>query len=301
MGTRIKFENSDELASMVSADEVEAEAEEVPANVLFEASCMPLHELLLAGVPGARGDIARGIRPVIDLLSVDAEGAEIEILRDFPLELWDIRAVVIETSRRTSMGIDSLLLPGGLLKVAVLGKDAVYVSRPQASALPPTGPVLPDRIHWNEPGTDEDTTAYRRFQRLFGVEGDLDVDVGDQRLQNETELARQQARLDAANAVNAEKVLQRAQAATVGGLISAEQRQTLELPWVKDAMREPAVKSSLALLAQDEEAFLQELVGNKRLRAKITDLIEAGALVHARTSAFLGMEPPSVASPTRPL
>merc|ERR1711879_611111 len=94
-------------------------------STYFEAPCAPLHDLLLDALPAGEWLT----RPTIDLLSVDAEGAEIEIFRGFPFEAWDIRVIVVETSRRTSMAIDSLLLPHGFLKVAVLGKDAIYVSQ----------------------------------------------------------------------------------------------------------------------------------------------------------------------------
>ncbi|CAE8592319.1 unnamed protein product [Polarella glacialis] len=140
----------------------------------------------------------RAETPRVDLISLDAEGAETEIFRGFPFEAWDIRCTGVETSRRKAMATEGLLLPQGFVKIAVLGKDAVYVSRAAMADLP-ARLQLPQNINWNEPGSDSDTIEYMRFQRLFCAEGDLDVDVGDQRLLNETEITRQWARTEAAN------------------------------------------------------------------------------------------------------
>ena len=121
-------------------------------------------------------------KPRIDLISVDAEGAELEIFKDFPFQSWDIRCIIVETSRRTSMALDSLFLPQGFVKVAVLGKDAIYLSLSQLKTYPISGQLLlPKAIFWNEPGSDSEFTDYVRFQRFFGLDGDLDEDVGDQR------------------------------------------------------------------------------------------------------------------------
>ncbi|CAK0864286.1 unnamed protein product, partial [Prorocentrum cordatum] len=250
----------------------------------FEAPCAPLHELLLAALPAALG-LQGGLpeRPRIDLLSVDAEGAEIEIFRDFPFDSWDVRVVVVETSRRTTMALDSLLLPRGFLKVAVLGKDAVYVSQALAPALRPEGPALPARIAWNEPGSDEDdTTEYMRFQRFFGVDGDLDDEdqrVGDQRLHNESELERQRERFDARKAADAERLVEAARGAAVGGVLSEGERAALEEPWVQSALRDPEVKAALALLTASDLGTAAQLVQNSAgLRGKLLDLIRAGVV-----------------------
>ncbi|CAK0796763.1 unnamed protein product [Prorocentrum cordatum] len=170
-----------------------------PRGTYFEARCAPLESLIEEGLPGALAGAPAAVSGplVVDLLSVDAEGAEVEIFRNFPFDRLQVRAIVVETSRRTSMAVDGLLLPMGFLKVAVLGKDAVYVHHRWISEMPSGGPLLPARIQWSEPGSDADSTDYLRFQRLFGVDGDLDEEVGDGRLQNETELALVQERQEA--------------------------------------------------------------------------------------------------------
>ena len=166
------------------------------SETFFEARCAPLHQLLLEGMakllkPGdlqdwgplrgwemlicdcvsitfprtLRKDVLREKqRPRIDLISVDAEGAEMEIFRDFPFQSWDIRCIIVETSRRTSMALDSLFLPQGFVKVAVLGKDAIYLSTSQLKTYPITGQLhLPTAIYWNEPGSDSEFTDSRIF------------------------------------------------------------------------------------------------------------------------------------------
>merc|ERR1712032_937584 len=295
--TKIKFANGMELAAMTDDDNLapsdpfQASFNSSVGDTYFEAHCAPLHDILMASIPAALGraswnDLSE--RPVIDLLSVDAEGAEIEIFRNFPFEVWDIHSIVVETSRRTSMAIDGLLLPHGFHKIALLGKDAVYVHQKRTSALPHDGPLLPNRIVWNEPGTESDTIEYLRFQRLFGVDGDLDVDVGDQRLQNETELARQAERLEASQTEKLSKVMEAAQYAAVGGVFDEDQRKAMEQPWAQQAFKDPKVKSALSLLLSDTEAFLREVRRDAHLKRKILDLIEAGVIRHPEIARELG-------------
>jgi len=294
--TTMRFANGAELAAMtddetlLSSTPYEMDPENI-ANTYFEAVCAPLHELLVIGLQEPH---RRETRPVIDLISIDAEGAEIEILKDFPFELWDIRTIVIETSRRTSMAIDGLLLPFGFIKIAVLGKDAVYVSRTQVDSLP-SSPVLPERIMWNEPGTDEEWTEYFRFQRLFGVTGDLDVDVGDQRLLNETELERQAQRLDVKQNASRDSLLSAAREASLGGILTEDQREKMQRPEIQEALRDNQVKAATAVLLSDEggrgEAeFLKMVHKNERLKAKVIDLLKVGVLVHTNVSVALGIQ-----------
>ena len=54
----------------------------------------------------------------IHFLSVDTEGAEIDIFRDFTFEHFDIRVIVVEVSRDSSTAIDNLFLPQGYVLVA---------------------------------------------------------------------------------------------------------------------------------------------------------------------------------------
>jgi len=170
------------------------------------------------------------------------------------------------------------LLPRGFIKIAVLGKDAVYISRAMAGVLPPGGPVLPLRIEWNEPGTNEDTIEYIRFQRYFGVDGDLDVEVGDQRLHNETELARQAERMEASQTAFMEEIKKVARNSVIGGMLTDRQRQAMEEPWVQDALKDPQVKNALTLLGSDGPAFEREVRGSARLQSKLAALAEAGVL-----------------------
>merc|ERR1712147_316606 len=51
-------------------------------DTYFEARCAPVHDLLLEGLSAAHGGDATGKPLRIDVLSVDAEGAEIEIFKD---------------------------------------------------------------------------------------------------------------------------------------------------------------------------------------------------------------------------
>lgn len=278
----LRFSNGGELSGITDDETLQTSEpyemnQSAIGNTYFEARCAPLHDLLLEALP---------IGSTIDLMSVDAEGAEIDIFKDFPFQVWNIRAIVVEVSRRTAMAIDSLLLPRGFLKVAVLGKDAVYVVRALANALPPEGPKLPDRIQWNEPGTDEDSIEYIRFQRYFGVDGDLDEDVGDQRLENETEMERQSNRTEAQHNASLAELIRQAEGAAVGGVLSEREQKALELEWVQDVIRDGQVKAALDLLAADPQAFRREVRASHRLQSKISELVTVGALENPIAAAM---------------
>ncbi|CAE8694452.1 unnamed protein product [Polarella glacialis] len=260
--TTVRFANGAELAAMTDdasllpSDPLSATFGVDASQTYFEARCAPLHKLLMESLaevltPEEEVNLLASTGQ-IDLISLDAEGAEIEIFRGFPFEAWDIRCIVVETSRRTAMAvaIDGLLLPQGFVKIAVLGKDAVYVSR-EAMADLPARLQLPQKINWNEPGSDSDTIEYTRFQRLFGAEGDLDVDVGDQRLLNETEIARQWARTEAANDESLKEDMQA-------------------------ILRDAQVKAALNILSSDHD--------------KIKELVVAGVVRHAIIEKFLGVK-----------
>ncbi|CAK9038644.1 Hypothetical protein (Fragment) [Durusdinium trenchii] len=184
------------------------------------------------------------------------------------------------------MAMDSLLLPLGFAKVAVLGKDAVYVNREQLSLMPKTL-KLPETINWNEPGSDSDTIEYLRFQRLFGLEGDLDVDVGDQRLLNETELARQAERQGAKENRTVSEALKAVRAAYVGGVVSEEQKVLLEDKKVQRVFEDPQVKRALILMHQDYPVFFKELRTNEKLQVYLKFLMELGLFEHDEVRAFL--------------
>eukprot|EP00929_Paragymnodinium_shiwhaense_P007134 TRINITY_DN111081_c0_g1_i1.p1 TRINITY_DN111081_c0_g1~~TRINITY_DN111081_c0_g1_i1.p1 ORF type:complete len:645 (+),score=104.72 TRINITY_DN111081_c0_g1_i1:184-2118(+) len=299
--TTFRFENKAELAGMTDDESLKSSVpynmeDSNPGATYFEARCAPLHDLLIEGMPTSQ--LMGASRPVIDLMSVDAEGAEIEIFRNFPFEAWDIRAIVIETSRRSSMAIDGLLLTNGFLKIAVLGKDAVYLSRAQAEKLP-AQLRLPKRIAWNEPGSDADTIDYKRFQRMFGTDGDLDVDVGDQRLLNETEVQRQADRLARQQEADAKRIEVAAEGSAMGGVMSEKQLSLMEQEWVQDYLRNAKVKAAIAeLLGGDDEdkaldSFLRLLDASPTTKGKVIDLLKVGVLVHKKAAEALSVQPDS--------
>eukprot|EP00929_Paragymnodinium_shiwhaense_P053777 TRINITY_DN26949_c0_g1_i1.p1 TRINITY_DN26949_c0_g1~~TRINITY_DN26949_c0_g1_i1.p1 ORF type:complete len:550 (+),score=79.70 TRINITY_DN26949_c0_g1_i1:75-1724(+) len=158
--TTLKFGQGGELAAPTDDDTLIPSEPftmdvESTAPTFFEAECNPLGMLLEDSEfaqQQRRGQNEQRVR--IDLLSIDVEGAEIDVLKDFDFSRWDIRCIVVETSRRSAMAIDSILLPRGFVQVAILGKDAVYVSRLQLRSMPLEGLTLPENISWNEPGSD---------------------------------------------------------------------------------------------------------------------------------------------------
>eukprot|EP00405_Crypthecodinium_cohnii_P049628 CAMPEP_0206602552 /NCGR_PEP_ID=MMETSP0325_2-20121206/47485_1 /ASSEMBLY_ACC=CAM_ASM_000347 /TAXON_ID=2866 /ORGANISM="Crypthecodinium cohnii, Strain Seligo" /LENGTH=239 /DNA_ID=CAMNT_0054115121 /DNA_START=226 /DNA_END=945 /DNA_ORIENTATION=+ len=85
----------------------------------FVADCLPLQEILdRAGLGGQR----------IDVLSIDVEHGEMRVLNGLPLEEYDIRIIIVEVTRGALwLQVDSAILPYGYAKVAILGRDAVYV------------------------------------------------------------------------------------------------------------------------------------------------------------------------------
>lgn len=290
--TKMRFLSSGELSAAVEdAGSIGLQsAADDDSQTYFEAQCAPLHDLLAEALPEIVVKVATdGLvqRPVIDLISVDAEGAEVEIFRNFPFEKWYIRTIVIETSRQTATAIDSLLLPAGFVKVAVLGKDAVYVRLSEMHRLSSGTLNLPQKIAWNEPGTDSDVISYHRFQRLFGVDGNLDDEVGDQRLQNETELERQGARFDAWREREANRMKHSVEEASVGNLLSGIKLDVLEQPEVQRAMKDPRVKQALAVLLNDADSFERLVMGDAYLLNTIAILTEAGVVRHPKVQAMV--------------
>ncbi|CAK9082319.1 unnamed protein product [Durusdinium trenchii] len=88
-------------------------------KVEFYADCLPLGEILRrAGLQNKR----------IDFMSVDVEHQELAVLKGLDLKDFDIRVLVVEVTRGARwLEVDSVLLPEGYAKVAVLGRDVVYV------------------------------------------------------------------------------------------------------------------------------------------------------------------------------
>lgn len=63
----------------------------------------------------------------IDFLNVDVENQEKRIFMDFPFQAFDIKHVVVEVNRGVNwLELDTLFLKNGYIKVAILGRDAVY-------------------------------------------------------------------------------------------------------------------------------------------------------------------------------
>jgi len=85
----------------------------------FSADCLPLGEILTrAGLRHRR----------IDVLSVDVEHGELSVLRGLTLDDFDIRVIIIEVTRGVRwLEVDTAILPWGYAKVAVLGRDSIYV------------------------------------------------------------------------------------------------------------------------------------------------------------------------------
>ena len=82
----------------------------------FAATCLPLEEIL-----------RQAGHKRVDFLSVDAEGAEIEVFRNFPWDEFDVRLIIVEVSSPARyVPIDQMLLENGFGKVGVLGGDFVY-------------------------------------------------------------------------------------------------------------------------------------------------------------------------------
>lgn len=62
----------------------------------------------------------------IDLLTIDVEGAESAILRDFPFEKYTIRAICVENLARND-ALGEILVPKGFVLIDYVGKDELYV------------------------------------------------------------------------------------------------------------------------------------------------------------------------------
>lgn len=63
----------------------------------------------------------------IHYISLDAEHAEVEILRVFDFDKWDVKVWVVEVQPDNFFEVDSLFLGNGYAKAGVLGGDHVYV------------------------------------------------------------------------------------------------------------------------------------------------------------------------------
>lgn len=88
-------------------------------EVMFHANCSPLWEIL---------DRAGARHRRIHVLSIDVEHGELGVLRGLPLDQFDVRVIVVEVTKGARwLEVDTIILPHGYAKVAVLGRDVVYV------------------------------------------------------------------------------------------------------------------------------------------------------------------------------
>lgn len=87
-------------------------------EVQFHATCAPLAEILeRLGAKKRR----------IHVLSIDVEHGELGVLRSLPLDQFDVRVIVVEVTKGARwLEVDTIILPHGYAKVAILGRDAVY-------------------------------------------------------------------------------------------------------------------------------------------------------------------------------
>eukprot|EP00392_Amoebophrya_sp_AT5.2_P012750 g12857.t1 len=116
----------------------------------FSATSVSLEDLLRQ-----HGAAAEAGAPavVVDLVSIDVEGGEFDILKDYPFDkdpsngLPRINVFLIETDAKSVFKMDILMLEGGYAKVAQIGKDQVYVHREflqqLAYEVPPPGAGVP--------------------------------------------------------------------------------------------------------------------------------------------------------------
>jgi len=100
---------------------------DIEGNLQFTTDCLPLGEILeRAGLRGRR----------IDVLSIDVELGELGVLGGLPLDAFDVRVLVVEVSPGARwLEVDTLLLPRGYAKVAVLGRDAIYVKLEELASM----------------------------------------------------------------------------------------------------------------------------------------------------------------------
>jgi len=76
----------------------------------------------------------------IDFISLDVEGAEVEFLKCFPFDKYDVKVWAIEINKH-SVAIDEILLANGFMKYEQLTffgnpLDGIYVKKPQNVLLP---------------------------------------------------------------------------------------------------------------------------------------------------------------------
>eukprot|EP01047_Picozoa_sp_COSAG01_P027442 COSAG01_NODE_1810_length_9181_cov_22.033142_9_plen_303_part_00 len=91
----------------------------------WQAQCITLDSMLTQ----------QGIQK-IDLVSLDIEGAEIEMLSVFPFHKYDIDVWIVETFWLDHRAIDKIFMDAGYAKVAQLSIDSVYRKQPRKVRYP---------------------------------------------------------------------------------------------------------------------------------------------------------------------
>eukprot|EP00397_Hematodinium_sp_SG-2012_P029611 GEMP01031299.1.p1 GENE.GEMP01031299.1~~GEMP01031299.1.p1 ORF type:complete len:526 (+),score=101.73 GEMP01031299.1:180-1757(+) len=131
-------------------------------NGTFVSRCFPL-EAALAYAGGQR----------VDYLSVDVEGNEVDVFNDFPFQAFDIRVISVEVSHSSSHIIDVIFLTQGYVKVAVLGRDAIYVHQKhlQEMSKSPWPLRFPPKMRIFPHNEDYKTFQWRFRDPAFGGEG----------------------------------------------------------------------------------------------------------------------------------
>jgi len=112
------FHDDASRARLITADEIQPGGKPNPSESIFEAPCRNLTTILRE----------TGVKK-IDYLSIDIEGWEISVLWHLPFDEFDIRVITVEVSHDSSYPLDIALVTNGFFKVALLGKDHVYVHR----------------------------------------------------------------------------------------------------------------------------------------------------------------------------
>ena len=92
----------------------------------FDAVCLSLEQILDRFMPEPTGTRA-GMQKRVDFMAIDAEHAEVEIIKTFPFEKFDVRVFLIEVQIDNYYMLDAILLNNGYGKVGILGGDHVYI------------------------------------------------------------------------------------------------------------------------------------------------------------------------------
>ena len=115
----------------IEAKVTNSTGEEEGGENVYKVECLSLTEII------ERLNEANPLRRnafgklVVDFLSMDVEGSEIEVLNKFPFDDYDIRVVVIEASNPDFYSeLESVFFRNGYQKVATLGGDWVFTKFP---------------------------------------------------------------------------------------------------------------------------------------------------------------------------